>query len=251
MNEQRLALALARFEGFRSNLPAIINEACVSEYHDILDAVSGATGETELAVFKIRDADLERKVVGGQSRGYSGRPGRKTYSQGRRCDINLFLRQVEALANYLDQRGYTGRGSGDQSATAPNIHLHGDSPRVNINSVDNSANALLRGARSASIRDDQDRLSKMTGKRVRIRPMVKRFKATGEELTPIDDIWMVQSSSRGNIQLVNSATSHIAAFGADHIRDVMTDPNGGSDGMLILNSQITLRGVSIYIEPLL
>jgi hypothetical protein len=252
MNEQQIALALARFEAFRANLPPFINEACIVEYHVIVDAIGVAVGENQLDIFKIRDTDLERKIISRQPMSFTGRPGRTAYSKDRRCDINLFLRQVEALANYLDRRGYTGRGSRDQSAAlAPSIHLHGDSPRININSVDNSANTSLRDARAASDRDGRDRFSRMTGKRVRIRPMVKRFKATGEELTPIDDIWLIETSSQDNIQLVNSASGHIAAFGTDHIRELRTDPNGGSDGMLILRSQIILRGASTNVEPLL
>jgi hypothetical protein len=249
MDEQQIALALSRFEAFRANLPPFINEACVDEYHGIVDAISIATGESQLDIFKICDTDLERKVVGAQRMSFSGRPGRTTYSKDRRCDLNLFLRQVEALANYLDRRGYTHSQPRDQSSRS--IHLHGDNPRININSVDNSSNVLLRSLGPNSDSDNRDRFGELTAKRIRIRPIAKRFKATGEELTPIDDIWMVQTSGQDKIELVNAASSHIAAFGTDHIKEFRTDPNIGSDGMLILRSQLILKGASVDIEPLI
>ena len=127
-----------------------------------------------------------------------------------------------------------------------NFYLQGQNPRINMNSVDNSSNVVLPAIESGN--SDRSRLT--VGKRLRIRPIARRFKATGEELTQIDDIWMVQAARQDRIELVNVASSHIAAFGPDHIKELRTDPNVGSDGMLILKSQVSLKGAGVEIEPL-
>jgi len=43
MNERSLAQALARFEGFRRNIPPSIRENVVTEYHGIVDDLATAT----------------------------------------------------------------------------------------------------------------------------------------------------------------------------------------------------------------
>jgi hypothetical protein len=78
----------------------------VKEYHAIVDAISVATGENQLDTFKIGDHELERRVIGAQRMGYSGRPGHVNYSKDKRCDSNRFQSQIDALAHYIDSQGY-------------------------------------------------------------------------------------------------------------------------------------------------
>lgn len=106
MDQKALDQALARFEGFKSNLPVTISENCVNEYHGIVDAIGLATGETQLHVFKIRDDELQRKVIGRRGMSFSGRPGRVKLSQDKRCDSNRFQAQIEALSHYLESQSY-------------------------------------------------------------------------------------------------------------------------------------------------
>ncbi len=94
------------------------------------------------------------------------------------------------------------------------------------------------------------KLANMLGKQLKIRPMAKRIDYTRGELPPIDFWWRVASASPDKLQLLNPSTSHILNIGTDHVREYRTDPDG-SDGFLILKSQVTLRGPEIIVEPLL
>lgn len=116
MDQKALDKALALFEGFKNNLPVTISENCVKEYHAIVDAIGVATGETQLQVFKIRDDELERKVIGRRGMSFSGRPGNVYRSPDKRCDSNRFQGQVDALSHYLESQGY--RRSNRPSAPA-------------------------------------------------------------------------------------------------------------------------------------
>jgi hypothetical protein len=106
MDQKALDQALARFEGFRNNLPVTISENQVKEYHSIVDAIGLATGETQLHIFKIGDHELEHKVIGRRGMSFSGRPGSVKRSQDKRCDSNRFQSQVDALSHYLESQGY-------------------------------------------------------------------------------------------------------------------------------------------------
>jgi hypothetical protein len=105
VDQRALNQALARFEGFKSNLPPSISEDCVREYQAIVDALSAASGET-LNAFKIGDAELEYKVIGSQRRSFSGRPGRVIRSNEKSCDSARFQRQIDGLSHYLESQGY-------------------------------------------------------------------------------------------------------------------------------------------------
>src|SRR5712664_882416 len=101
MDQKALDQALALFEGFKNNLPSSISENSVKEYHRIVDAIGLAADETQLHVFEIGDHELEHKVIGGQRRGFSGRPGHVIHSSDKRCDSHRFQSQIEALSLYL------------------------------------------------------------------------------------------------------------------------------------------------------
>ena len=94
-------------------------------------------------------------------------------------------------------------------------------------------------------------LSKMQFKRVKVRPLARRFDKNGRELERLDDVWIIIPNPPGDkITLRNTSTDHILEIGTDHIREYMTDP-GGTDGFLKLKSQIIiLQGRGVFVEPL-
>jgi hypothetical protein len=97
---------------------------------------------------------------------------------------------------------------------------------------------------------NKEKISKMQGKHLKIRPIARRIDYTRGELPPIDDAWQVVNVSREEINLYNPRTSHNLRLGTDHVREYMTDSNG-TDGLLILKSQVTLSGTQVSVEPLL
>jgi len=97
MNERSLAQALARFEGFRKNIPPSIRGNVVTEYHGIVDDLATAAGE-DLTAFKIRPDEVKHKVIGARRGPYGGGPGSVTYSSDKYCDDDRFQAQVDALA---------------------------------------------------------------------------------------------------------------------------------------------------------
>ena len=90
----------------------------------------------------------------------------------------------------------------------------------------------------------------MVGKQVRLRPIAKRFKMTGEALPEIDYVWRIESTSKDEIALFNGSTGQTLRLGMDHIKEYLTDRTNGLDGFLVLKSQIILKGPSLYVEPL-
>ena len=58
-------LAAARFVGFANNVPNIVNENRVNEYHSIVDALQEASGEN-LSAFRISAEELKQKTIRGQ-----------------------------------------------------------------------------------------------------------------------------------------------------------------------------------------
>jgi hypothetical protein len=97
---------------------------------------------------------------------------------------------------------------------------------------------------------NREKVATMQYKKVRVRPIARRIEPSGQELAPIDDWWQIESTSKEKLKLVNPRTSHFVMLGADHIREYMTDYAGGSDGFLVLKSQIILKGASAFVEPL-
>jgi hypothetical protein len=98
---------------------------------------------------------------------------------------------------------------------------------------------------------NKQKLSEMRLKRVRVRPIARRFDETrGIELEPIDDAWIIVNASCEEVELRNPRSSQHVLLGMDHVKEYMGDP-GRSDGMLILKSQISLFGRQVpQIEPL-
>lgn len=141
---QRLAQALARFEAFREHIPPSVDDACVKEYHQIVDDIALATGEGQLHVFKIGEDELQRKIMSVRRRSFSGRGGGAHSSDKRYVESARFQRQVGALGNYLQRQGYT---TGSAAAVTP---TPGASPRINIGTMIGSA--IQQGTESSQIK---------------------------------------------------------------------------------------------------
>jgi hypothetical protein len=97
---KKWALARARFDALRNNLPSRIDRELVKEYHLILDALHDASDE-DLSHFRIPENQLKPQVVGVQ-RGTRRRPPVSFYSQKDYCNDDVFARQNEGLSRYLN-----------------------------------------------------------------------------------------------------------------------------------------------------
>lgn len=111
MDERSLTQALARFDGFRKNIPPAIRENVVNEYHGIVDALSAATTE-DLTPFKISPEELKQKIVAVRRAPFRGGRRSATYSSDKYCDSFRFQAQVDALAEYLESAGYRHKSGG-------------------------------------------------------------------------------------------------------------------------------------------
>lgn len=79
---------------------------------------------------------------------------------------------------------------------------------------------------------------------MKLRPIARRLTPDGRELPSIDDDWMLRAVQDGLAELENLRTGHLLRLGYDNIREFRT-PN-----FLLLRCQITLKGNSALIEPL-
>lgn len=93
-------------------------------------------------------------------------------------------------------------------------------------------------------------LANMQHSRVKLRPRARRFEKDGSELPSIDDLWIIQETSRDRITVLNTRTEHLIPIGTDHIREYLTDSSGQSDGFLKLKSEIVIQGKAASVEPL-
>jgi hypothetical protein len=95
----------------------------------------------------------------------------------------------------------------------------------------------------------KSKMVKNKGKQIRIRPHVRRIDPTRGELPSADWPWFVQDVTDTHVHLFCGATHHNLKLGLDHIKEYMTDP-GGTGGFFVLKSQITARGASLDVEPI-
>jgi hypothetical protein len=93
-------------------------------------------------------------------------------------------------------------------------------------------------------------LSKMGGKKVKVRPLARRFNEVGGELDPRDDLWIIQDVCRARINLLNVESNDVVPLGTDHVREYLSDVSGQSDGFLTLKSEILIQSGGISVEPL-
>jgi hypothetical protein len=82
------------------------------------------------------------------------------------------------------------------------------------------------------------------GKLFRLRPLPYRITVWGELLPPADWQWQCTDIRKDFLHLSNISTGHFVDLGFDHIREYL------SPDILILKSQMTLQGQSLYLEPL-
>ena len=95
--------------------------------------------------------------------------------------------------------------------------------------------------------------AKNVGKRLRIRPIAKRFLGEGgPELPPRDNDWEIESASKVGVKIRNTDTDHSTTLGYDHIHEYKSDPGRGEKyGFAILNVQLHIAGCRLWIEPTL
>ena len=94
-------LANSRLEMFRLNLPGLIDEDCVRDYHQIVEALEKA-GEIDLSHFKIESGRLGFQIMRSKSADDVYPPARIQYSNKRYCDRIFFCTQLESLVQFID-----------------------------------------------------------------------------------------------------------------------------------------------------
>lgn len=97
-------LAYNHFQTFRNNLPGLIDEDCVSEYHAIIDVLERA-GQRALDDLRIDASQLEFRLVQSRSGEHIDPRVGVQYSNKRYCDREYFcqkLDQLQAVLNRLD-----------------------------------------------------------------------------------------------------------------------------------------------------
>lgn len=98
---------------------------------------------------------------------------------------------------------------------------------------------------------NKSRMKKNAWSQVRLRPVAKRFLgADGPQLPPVDDDWLIQGVEDAGVRLSNNHTGHGTVLGWDQIHHYATDPDRGEqNGFLILNTQVSIGGNSLWCEP--
>lgn len=94
-------LACSRFEIFRKNLPVLIDENCVQQYHAILESLANAGG-LDLDRFKIDVQKIAFRMVRTQTADIYP-PHRAQYSNKKYCDADYFGGKLGGLADFLDR----------------------------------------------------------------------------------------------------------------------------------------------------
>ena len=90
-------------------------------------------------------------------------------------------------------------------------------------------------------------LAKRKGIHVRLRPIPTRIDASGSELPPADDEWVVEDilSKPNRVHLTNPITGHFVEIHSDNIREYR------SPGFLVLRCSLIISPAGISIEPIL
>lgn len=98
---------------------------------------------------------------------------------------------------------------------------------------------------------NRSQLAQMQYKKIKVRPLTRRFDEQGAELEELDDLWMILEASKDRLTLQNVRTEHRVPIGTDHIREYLSDASKLSDGIFLLKSQILLQGRSVSVEPII
>ena len=101
-NSIQWTLACSGLEAFQVSLPGLIDEDCVSAYHDLLRALEEA-GHFDLVGFRVAAAKLEFRIVRARSTGLAFPPEKIQYSNKRYCDRDYFSAQLENVLHFIDE----------------------------------------------------------------------------------------------------------------------------------------------------
>lgn len=91
-------------------------------------------------------------------------------------------------------------------------------------------------------------LQKTKFKRVRIQPYPYKRTLSGNKI--VKEPWFVEDVTDNFIEISLQSTGHRKEIGLDHVKEFMTDSQYGSEGILILKSQLIINGNTVYIEPI-
>ena len=97
---------------------------------------------------------------------------------------------------------------------------------------------------------NKEMIQRLKYKKVRIRPVPLKRKRSGE-VQEEDSVWFVDDAAKEFLDISNSTIGYSKRIGTDHIVEYRTDSKFGSDGILILKSQISIEGNEVKVEPLL
>ncbi len=98
---------------------------------------------------------------------------------------------------------------------------------------------------------NRQKISEMSWKRVRFRPLTRRIDSQVRELEPMDDTYLITETDRQHVTVRNTRTDHQFPVNNDHIREFLSDSTGRTHGFFILKSQIILQYRSVWLEPLI
>lgn len=96
------ALANSRFQTFRSSLPGLIDEDCVSEYHAIIESLEHS-GKLDLNDFKIDASKLEFRLVQARAGEHVDPRVGVQYSNKKYCDWECFCCNLDKLQDFLNR----------------------------------------------------------------------------------------------------------------------------------------------------
>lgn len=117
-------LGLVQFQALRANIPTLISEKVVQEYHAVLDLLAAAS-EEDFNAFRIPRAEVKPRVTGGRV-GSHRHPGQTIYSKDNFCEDNFFKRKIDSLSRYLPAVEESFRTSAIPPTTADYYELSDD-----------------------------------------------------------------------------------------------------------------------------
>src|SRR5262250_3273817 len=96
------AVANSRFQAFRSSLPGLIDENCVSEYHAIIELFAQA-GQSDLDDFRIDANKLAFRMVQAHAGEHIAPRVGVQYSNKKYCDWEYFWSKLDELQDFLNR----------------------------------------------------------------------------------------------------------------------------------------------------
>jgi len=101
LDQKKWGLAISQFQALRKNIPNLVDENLVREYHSILDLFHSSSGE-DFSLFHVPDAELKPRVTSSRRASYRfPGSGSASYSREKYCDRDVFMRRVDAAAIYV------------------------------------------------------------------------------------------------------------------------------------------------------